>query len=221
MRLLLDGFEDDARRRRLADARRPVEQEVLRVGRGELRGERLDGTLLADDLFERLGAQKLHDGLREMNLFERFEFLALLRRLRRLDRALLVLQDLHADVLHIVLMVLFELFLNLLLDLVLHAAPRHDVGDALGKLDEDGGDLRLRRHALDRRVLVNDALKRKNALAANGRAHEAHGVHLARLDDEPVRSRLVGENRIERIDLAVEALCRRVGLRFGRGRCGA
>ena len=194
---------------------------MLRVGRGELRGERLDGTLLADDLFERFGAQEFHDGLREMHLFERFEFLALLRRLRRLNRALLVLQDLHADVLHIVLMVLFELFLNLLLDLVLHAAPRHDVSDALGKLDEDGGDLRLRRHALDCRILVDDALKCKNALAANGRAHEAHGVHLARLDDEPVRSRLVGEDRIERVDLAVKALCRRVGLRFRRGRCRA
>ena len=218
MRLLLDGFQDDARRRRLADARRAVEQEVLRVRRGELRRERLDGAFLADDFFERLGAQKLHDGLREVDLFERFELLALLRRLRRFKAALLVLQDLHTDVLHIILVILFELLLDLLLDLVLHAAPRHDVGDALGKLDEDRGDLRFRRHALDRRVLVDDALKGEDALSADGRAHETHGVHLARLDDEPVRAGLFGEDRIERVDLAVDALRPLVQRDMGSGR---
>ena len=208
MRLLLHGLKHKPRRRRLADARRPVEQKMLRIGRGQFRLKRLHRTLLPHDFHERLRPQKLHHRLGKMNLLEFLQFLALLCRLRRFNLALLFLQHLHPDVLHIVLVVLLKLFLYLLFDLVFQVAPRHNIGNALRKLDQDAGNLLIRRHALDRRVLVDDALQGKNALAAHRRTHQAHGVHLAGLDDETIRTGLIRKYGIERIDLTVEAIPR-------------
>ena len=77
-------LQHKARRRRLAHAWRTVEEEVLRVGRGQFRHERPHGTLLSDDLVKAARAQQLHDGLCEVNLLQCLQILALLLVVRRL-----------------------------------------------------------------------------------------------------------------------------------------
>ena len=77
-RTLLRCLKHEACRRRLAHARRPIEKEVLRIGRGELCHKRTHSTLLTDHLIEAARAQELHDRLGEMDAFQCLQILALL-----------------------------------------------------------------------------------------------------------------------------------------------
>ena len=201
-------LQHEARGGGLADAGRPVEDQMLGVGGGELCQKRADGPGLAHDLLQRFRTQKLHDGLGELHLVHLFQRLAAELRLRRFVLRTFFLQDLHADVLHIVLMVFLQLFRDLLLNLVLQRAARHQVGDALRQFRQEFGNLRVRGDMLDGGVFQDDALERQHALPAQGRAHEAHGVHLPRLDDEAVGAQDVRQHAVKRVDLPVQRMLR-------------
>ena len=166
-RFLFRGFEYEARGRRLADARRAIEQQVLRIRARELRHERLDGAFLPDNLAEVLRAQELHDGLCQMNLVHLLELLALLGVLRRFRRAFFLFEHLHPDVFDIVLMLLLKLVVDFLLDGVFDVLARHHVGDVLREVCKRLGNLFVRRRGAERRILEHDALEREHAVAAS------------------------------------------------------
>ena len=131
---------------------------MLRIQRGQLGGQRLDGPFLPDDLIKALRAQQFHHGLRKADLLKCLELLPLLRRLRRFNILFLFLQDLHLDILDIVLMVFLELLCNLALDLVLDTAARHDIRHILGKVQQDLRNLLILRHLVNGRILQDNAL---------------------------------------------------------------
>ena len=154
----LGGLEHEAGGCRLADTRRAIEQQVLRIRGAELGHERFDRARLADDLFEGGRAQQLHDGLGQADLFQRLELLAFFLFLRGLGGGLFLLEHLHADVLHVVLMVFFEFFRNLFLDFVLDGAAGHEIGHLSREGMQDLGDVLLGRDFLDGRIFQDDAL---------------------------------------------------------------
>ena len=179
---------------------------MLRIRRRQLGKERTDSPRLADDFLQRFRAQKLHDRLREVYLIHFFQFLALFRRLRTFDGHLLLVENLQADVLHIVLMVFFELFRDFFFDLIFQRAPRHHVGDTLGKRCDELRYLRIDGNMLDGRVFHDDTLERQHPLPAQRRAHEAHGVHFPRLNDQFIRAENIRQHPIQSVDLAVESI---------------
>ena len=141
-----------------------------------------------------------------MDVLQFFELPALFGILRRLDGVLLFLDDLAANVLDVVLMLLFELFIDLSLDLVLDASPRAHIGNTLGKAHEDLRDLRLRGRRRDERVLFQDALEGEDALCAALTAQEFHRIHAPCANDELFRADEVDERSVNRVNLAVNRL---------------
>ena len=210
---LLRRLKDQPRRRRLTNARRSVEEEMLRIGRGELRHERAHRTLLSHDLVKVLGAQQLHNRLREVNLLKRLKILALLLVVRRLRTGTFLRDDLTANVIHVLLVILLKFLVHLALDAILQIAPRENARQLLRHTVQDLGDLRLGRRRGEQRILLKDAHERQHALTPVLRAHECHCVHLARPDDQALRPHRIGEHAKDRGNLRIHS---RLGRKFGR-----
>ena len=118
-----------------------------------------------------------------MHLFQRLKCLTLFLVMRRLCPGALLRDHLAADVVHILLVIFFELFIYLALDAILQIAPCEDARDLLRHAREDLGQLCLRRRGREQRILLKDAHECEDALTAILRSHECHCIHLARLDD--------------------------------------
>ena len=105
-------------------------------------------------------------------------------------------------------MVLFELFRHLALDPILKVAAGEHPRHLLRHAGEDLGDLHLGRRRGKQRILFKDPHEGEHALAAILRAHERHCIHLARLDDKPLRPHRIREHPKECGDLRVDACLR-------------
>ena len=107
-----------------------------------------------------------------MHLFQRLKRLTLFLVMRRLCAGALLRDYLTADVVHILLMILFELFIHLALDAILQIAPCEDARDLLRHARKDLGQLCLRGRGREQRILLKNAHECEDALTAILRAHE-------------------------------------------------
>ena len=207
-------LEDKPCRRRLADTRRSIEKEMLRIGRGEFCHKRTHGTLLSDDLIKLLRAQKLHHRLGEMHFFQCLQCLTFLLVMRRLRAGTLLRDHLPTDVVHILLMIFFEFLVYLALNAILKITPCKNPRNLFCHTSQNLGQLRLRRRRREQRVFFEDAHKGKDTFAAILRAHECHRVHLARLNHQSFRPHRVGEHPKDRCNLCIDLCLLREGRTF-------
>jgi hypothetical protein len=198
-------LEREPRDGRLADAGRPVEDHVLGIRRGQLRQQRLDRGFLADDLVQRLGAQDIERGAREPAAVEPFEVGQPLFRRRRL-RAGLLAQRLEAQLLEVLLVALDHLDVDPRLELIADGALRDQIRQPVLDLRDGLAVLRLGRACLEGRVLEDQPLQRQQAIGHRLRAHLLERAEFARAHDDLLGPQRVGQDVVERCDLATQLL---------------
>ena len=140
-----------------------------------------------------------------MNALERLQILTLLLVVRRLRAGTLLRDHLPADIIHVLLVILLELLIHLALNPILEIAPCENARELLRHTVQYLRDLRLRRRRGEQRILLEDAHEGKHAFTPILRAHERHCVHLARLDDEPLRPHRVGKHAEDDRNLRIDS----------------
>ena len=201
----LRDFEREARDGRLADARRAVQDHVLRIRRADLREQRLDRRLLSDDLAQRLRAQAAAAPRPPA---------CAARALRALRASLaspafrgrrVFAQRFELEILEILLVALGHLLVDALVRSRLRRGCcamqiRHrffDLGDRFALL-------RARRGALERRVFEDQTLQRAQPIGQMLRAHHLQRAHLAGAQNELILPEYAAEHLVERGDVAAQ-----------------
>src|SRR6185312_4116025 len=201
----LRRLEREPRDRRLADAGRSEEDDVLRKRRGDLGQQRGDRGLLADDLIQLRGTQQRERRGGEAARVERLQFVELALRRRRF-RAAVFLERLEFEIFEIFLVARGHLLVDLALDAVLDVALRDQIGKSVFDLCQRLAVLHLGRKPLERRVFKDEPLQRKHSLRQRRAAHHLEGAELSGTQHGLVRAEDVGKQLVERGDVAPQLL---------------
>jgi len=140
-----------------------------------------------------------------MDALKRLKILTLLLIVRRLCSGALLRDHLTADIVHVLLVILFKFFVHLALDPILKITPRKNPRELFRHPIQDLGDLGIGRRRGEQRILLEDTHEGKHALTAVVRAHERHRVHFARLYDKPFRPHRIREHTKDRGNLCIHA----------------
>ena len=179
---------------------------MLRIGRAQLGKHRLHRPVLSDDVLHPLRTEHLHGRISELHLFQRFQLLQPAPRLGRLDIGGLLLDDLPADLVHILLMALLQTVGNLPLQLLLHGAPRQQIRELFLQIVQHQRDLLIRRRPVVIPALQDQPLH----------PDEAHpGIFIMNIfqciippgaHNELLRPHQTGINAVHRVDLPVQII---------------
>ncbi len=198
-------LQREPRDRRLADARRSVQDHVLRMRRGQLGDQRLDRRLLPDDFVERARAQHVERRARQAARVERLELGQPLLCRGRL-RARFLAHRFEPQLAHVLVMARDHLRVDLRLEPVVDGVLRDELREPVLDVGDDLLVLRLRRTRLERRILEDEPLERQQTIRDRLRAHLFERAELAGAHDDLVGPQRVGEHVVERRDLAAELL---------------
>ena len=200
MRARLRSFQREPRDRRLADARRPVQNHVLRIRRANLGHQRFDRGFLADDLAQRLRAQLLQRRRSQTALRERFEFFEFGLRRGRLGTAAFA-QRLELEILEILLMPLGHALVHALVDRGFRVTLREQVRHRIFDFAENLALLGARGRALERRIFENETLQRAQPVGQILRAHHLERAHFSGPQNDLVGAEYASEHLVERGDV--------------------
>ena len=206
---LLGFVQDDAGSRRLADSRRSVKEQVLRINRCQFALHGFDSPFLADDGAEVLGTDPFHDRFRQADFFQVIQFLEFPFGLRRFYIVQFFLDEFHLDFPHVFLL----LFIHALADFLFQSffdglAGQHFSQDHF-QLVEDVDDFLVIRHFIIRDVFVDQALQADQALAWIFRMDIRQGRVFAGPKDHLLRPYKTSKSAIKHVDLAAEFFLRR------------
>jgi hypothetical protein len=170
---------------------------VLRDRRGELRDERADRGLVADEFRERCGPQRRRRGTRRPTLLDRLDIAEARLRGGRF-RAALVAQRLDAQVAQIVEMPLRHLLGDLALDRLIDAALREQIGESVRDLLERRVVGRARRRFLAGRVFENKPLQTEESVRNGLRSHQGQRAEFPRAQHHLIGAERSREDIVER-----------------------